>query len=67
MKKLINYFLQGLLYIAPLGITAYVIYYAFNFLDNLLQDLLLKFFDIQINFALNVVKFGVIDLVFSFK
>lgn len=48
MKKLINYFLQGLLYIAPLGITAYVIYYAFNFLDNLLQDLLLKFFDIQI-------------------
>lgn len=48
MKKLINYFLQGLLYIAPLGITAYVIYATFNFLDGLLQELLLKFFDIEI-------------------
>ncbi len=48
MKKLVNYFLQGLLYIAPLGITAYIIYAVFTFLDGLLQDLLLKFFEIEI-------------------
>ncbi|MET2985942.1 DUF502 domain-containing protein [Aureibaculum conchae] len=48
MKKLVNYFLQGLLYIAPLGITAYIIYAVFTFLDGLLQDLLLKFFDTKI-------------------
>lgn len=48
MKKLVNYFLQGLLYIAPLGITAYIIYAVFTFLDGLLQDLLLTSFDIKI-------------------
>ncbi|HBK72225.1 MAG TPA: hypothetical protein DDZ39_11320 [Flavobacteriaceae bacterium] len=48
MKKLVNYFLQGLLYIAPLGITAYIIYAIFNFIDGLLQEYLFKFFDIKI-------------------
>ena len=48
MKKLVNYFLQGLLYIAPLGITAYIIYAIFMFMDGLLQELLIKFFDIKI-------------------
>ncbi|SHJ61773.1 Uncharacterized membrane protein [Arenibacter nanhaiticus] len=48
MKKLINYFLQGLLYIAPLGITAYIIYSVFTFMDGLLQDFLIEFFDIKI-------------------
>jgi len=40
MKKLINYFLQGILYIAPIGITVYIIYIIFNFVDNLLKDTL---------------------------
>ena len=40
MKKLINYFLQGILYIAPIGITVYIIYIVFNFVDNLLKDTL---------------------------
>jgi uncharacterized membrane protein len=48
MKKLINYLLQGLLYIAPLGITAYIIYSAFTFVDGLSQKLLAQFFDFQI-------------------
>ena len=48
MKKLVNYFLQGLLYIAPLGITAYIIYGVFTFMDGLLQEYLFKFFDIKI-------------------
>jgi uncharacterized membrane protein len=40
MKKLIKYFLQGILYIAPIGITVYIIYIVFNFVDNLLKDTL---------------------------
>lgn len=48
MKKLINYLLQGLLYIAPLGITPYIIYSAFTLIDGLSQKLLARFFDVQI-------------------
>ena len=48
MKKLVNYLLQGLLYIAPLGITAYIIYGVFTLMDGLLQEYLFKFFDIKI-------------------
>lgn len=48
MKKLINYLLQGLLYLAPLTITAYIIYAAFNFIDGLSQKIITKFFDIHI-------------------
>ena len=38
MKKLTGYFLQGLLYIAPISLTFYVIYWLFVFTDNLLQS-----------------------------
>ena len=48
MKKLINYLLQGLLYLAPLSITAYVFYAAFNFIDGLSQKIITQFFDIHI-------------------
>ncbi|MBT8316526.1 MAG: DUF502 domain-containing protein [Lutibacter sp.] len=48
MKKLINYFLQGILYLAPLSITAYIIYSAFMFMDGLLQKYLEQFFEIKI-------------------
>ncbi len=40
MRKIINYFLQGLLYIAPFGVTAYIVYMIFSFVDNLLDDIL---------------------------
>ena len=48
MKKLVNYLLQGLLYLAPLGITAYIVYASFNFVDGLSQQLIKTFFDIEI-------------------
>jgi uncharacterized membrane protein len=38
MKKLTRYFLQGLLYVAPISLTFYVIYWLFVFTDNLLQS-----------------------------
>lgn len=48
MKRLANYFLEGLLYIAPLSITAYIIYAVFMFMDNLSKDLIFALFAIKI-------------------
>lgn len=42
MKKLTSYFFQGILYLAPISLTIYVIYLIFNFSDNLLQTLLIR-------------------------
>ena len=36
MKKIINYFLQGLLYIVPIAVTFYIVYIAFNKIDSIL-------------------------------
>ncbi|MCK0132383.1 DUF502 domain-containing protein [Flavobacteriaceae bacterium F08102] len=47
-KKLINYFLQGILYIAPIGLTLFIIYYIFSLVDGLVQKLLLHIFDAEI-------------------
>ena len=48
MKKLVAYFFQGLLYIAPLGITLYILYFIFNFLDGLIQGYIQRFLHIHI-------------------
>lgn len=40
MKKLTSYFFQGILYLAPISITIYVIYLIFDFGDNLLREAL---------------------------
>jgi len=37
MKRILSYFLQGLLFLAPIGITIYIIIQVLNFTDNLLQ------------------------------
>lgn len=39
-KQLLRYFLQGLLFIAPLTITGYIIFVSFTFIDSLLQRVL---------------------------
>ena len=36
LKKISNYFFQGLIFLAPIGITAYIFYKAFVFIDGLL-------------------------------
>lgn len=48
MKKLKSYLLQGLLYLAPLTITGYIIYSVFHFLDELSQQLITHLFDVKI-------------------
>ncbi len=62
MKKLFNYFLQGLLYITPLGLTIYVIYFLFNLLDGLIQEYLQQWFNIHIPGLGLVILFLVISL-----
>ena len=36
MKKIINYFLQGLLYLIPISVTTYVVYWTFIKIDSIL-------------------------------
>jgi len=48
MKKLISHLLQGVLYVAPIGITVYILYSVFVLIDGTLLKLLLKFYDIKI-------------------
>ncbi|MFW6347685.1 MAG: DUF502 domain-containing protein [Cyclonatronaceae bacterium] len=47
-KQLFRYFLQGLLYIAPLAITAYIIVLVFSFIDRILRQLLQPLFGVVI-------------------
>lgn len=48
MKKLTSYFLQGILFLAPISITIYVIYLVFDFSDNLLQETLTSLIGLEI-------------------
>jgi uncharacterized membrane protein len=48
MKRIVRYFLQGLIYIAPAGITIYIVYLVFNLLDNYLRTFLERFIHISI-------------------
>ena len=48
MKKLLRLLLQGLLYIAPIAITVYILYIIFSFVDGLLQNWLEQFLGISI-------------------
>jgi len=43
-KKLLQYFFQGIITIAPIGITLYVVIWLFNVVDNFLPDLLYRMF-----------------------
>ncbi|MBN2214896.1 MAG: DUF502 domain-containing protein [Bacteroidales bacterium] len=48
MKRLIRYFLQGLLYLAPTAITLALVYLIFTRVDSGMRDLIGKFFNIDI-------------------
>ena len=48
MKKLLSYFLQGLLYLAPIGITVYIIVQVFIFSDDILQSVLERILGMRI-------------------
>lgn len=44
MKRIFTYFLQGLVLVAPIIITAYTIYLMFDFVDGLLRDYIKDWF-----------------------
>ncbi len=44
MKKLINYFLQGLLYIVPITVTLYVVVFVFKKIDGILSNYFTELF-----------------------
>jgi uncharacterized membrane protein len=48
VKKLTSYFLQGLLYSAPIGITIFVIYKAFKFVDDILRPSIEEYLKLHI-------------------
>jgi uncharacterized membrane protein len=48
MKKIISYFLQGLLYLEPTAITLALVYLIFTRVDSGMRDLINKFFHIDI-------------------
>ncbi|NND35485.1 MAG: DUF502 domain-containing protein [Saprospiraceae bacterium] len=48
MKRLFNYFIQGLIYIAPIAVTAYIIYNIFSFIDGLLEKTLEELFGVKL-------------------
>ncbi len=44
LKNILQYFFQGIIIIAPIGITLYVVVWLFNLVDNFLPDILYNFF-----------------------
>ncbi len=48
MKRLIRYFLQGILFLAPIGITLYIVYFVFTFIDGLIQNVLPEYLPVTI-------------------
>jgi uncharacterized membrane protein len=48
MKTIFRYFIQGLLYVAPLGLTAYIIYLVFTFVDHVIREAVLEWFHVNI-------------------
>jgi uncharacterized membrane protein len=48
MKRIFRYFLQGLIYVAPMGLTLYIIYLIFTFIDGFIREAIQDFFGINI-------------------
>ncbi|NQF12444.1 DUF502 domain-containing protein [Brevibacillus sp. HB1.3] len=48
MKRFIRYFLEGLLFVIPLAVTIYILYWIFTTVDNWFYLLVHKWFNLQI-------------------
>lgn len=57
LKRIGRYFLQGLVFVAPLGITLYVVYAVFNILDGILRNW------IDAVFHINIPGLGVVSII----
>jgi len=48
MKKLVRYFFQGLLYLAPTAVTIYIVYLVFKFVDGPIRHYIVEILNIDI-------------------
>ena len=48
MKRLIRYFFQGLLYLAPTGVTVYIVYLVFTLVDSVIRKYVDNIFHVDI-------------------
>lgn len=62
-KRIFDYFLQGLLYIAPLGATVYVIIIIFQFINGMSQQYIDKLLNFHIPGIGIIIMFGFIAIV----
>jgi uncharacterized membrane protein len=62
MKKIIAFFFQGLLYMAPIGITLFILYKAFFLVDDIFKPLLFSIFGFHIPGAGLIILFLLITL-----
>jgi uncharacterized membrane protein len=60
LKKLVNYFLQGLLYVTPLGLTIYIIQKIFVFTDGILAPLIDEYLKTNFHFKHSIPGLGLI-------
>ncbi|MBK6347403.1 MAG: hypothetical protein IPF68_16015 [Bacteroidales bacterium] len=62
-KNLLAWFLQGLLFTAPVSLTIYIIYKSFRIVDGILTDVILEIFGFRIPGLGMVVILGTITLI----
>ena len=62
-KNLLSWFLQGLLFTAPVALTIYIIYLSFTFVDGILTDVILQVFGFRIPGLGMLVILGSITLI----
>lgn len=65
-KKVFNNFLEGLLYVAPIGATVFIIYVSFKFIDSNTNDLFEQLFGIRIPGLGILVTITIITLIGAF-
>ncbi len=65
-KKVFNNFLEGLLYVAPIGATIFIIYVTFSFIDSNTNDLFEQLFGIRIPGLGILVTITIITLIGAF-
>lgn len=62
-KKVLSWFIQGLIFTAPVVITVYIIILSFNFIDGLLTDVISGLIGVRIPGLGLVVVLGIITLI----
>lgn len=62
-QRLLSWFLQGLLFVAPVFLTVYIIFHSFQFVDGILTDIIYSLFNVRIPGLGLVVIVGVITAI----